>query len=79
MKSATAENIKILIEKNCFKQSLVARKAGYNVKTFNNMLNGRKLITDVDVVNIAEALGVSPNELFGIKETQQPTAQQKGG
>lgn len=74
MKSATAENIKVLIEKKCFKQSSVARKAGYSVKTFNNMLNGRKLITDIDVVKIAEALGVSPNELFGIKETQQPTA-----
>lgn len=73
MKSATAENIKNLIEKNCYKQSLIARKAGYGVKTFNNMLNGRKLITDVDVVKIAEALGVSPNELFGIKEAQKPT------
>lgn len=74
MKSATAKNIKALIEQGCFKQSSIARKAGYNIKTFNNMMNGRKIITDVDVVKIAAALDVSPNELFGIKEAQKPTA-----
>lgn len=28
------------------------------------MLNGRKIIKDTDVVNIAEALNVDENELF---------------
>ena len=31
-----------------------------------HMLNGRKIITDVDVANIANALEVEPNELYGI-------------
>lgn len=48
------------------KQSAIAKKAGYNIKTFNNMLNGRKIITDVDVINIATAIGAEPNELYGI-------------
>ncbi len=45
------------------------RKAGHDGKAFSNMLNGRKTINDSndsDVVNIATALGVDANALFGI-------------
>lgn len=62
-----AQNTKQLIRKKCFNQAAVAEKAGYNYKTFNNMLNGRKVITDSDVARIANALEVEPNELYGIK------------
>ena len=62
-----AQNAKRLIRKKCFNQAAVAEKAGYNYKTFNNMLNGRKVITDRDVARIANALEVEPNELYGIK------------
>lgn len=68
MKSAIASNVKKLIRVKCLKQSAIAAKAGYNQKTFSNMLNGRKLITDVDVAIIANALGVSPGELFAVPE-----------
>lgn len=68
MKSITAENIKSILVRKCLKQSAIARKAGYDIKTFHNMLNGRKLITDVDVTKIAIVLEVEPNELFGIEE-----------
>ncbi|MCQ5145781.1 helix-turn-helix domain-containing protein [Enterocloster bolteae] len=64
MKSAIANNVKHIIDRKCFRQSAIAKKAGYDVRAFNNMLNGRKLITDVDVVNIANALEVTPGELF---------------
>ena len=57
---------KKIIREKCLKQSAIAKKAGYNIKTFNNMLNGRKIITDVDVINIATAIGAEPNELYGI-------------
>ena len=30
----------------------------------SNMLNGRKVVTDLDVVRIANVLGVLPGELF---------------
>lgn len=69
-----AENIAKIIMDLDLKQRAVAKKAGFEPQTFSDMLNGRKLIKLCDVVNIAEALGVSPNELFGIKETRQPTA-----
>lgn len=68
MKSAIAENVKKIIRSKCLKQGAVAKRAGYDEKTFSNMLNNRKIVTDVDVVNIANALEVNPNVLFGIEE-----------
>lgn len=66
MKSVIAENIKAIIQKQGYKQSAIAVKAGYDPCKFNNMLNNRKMIADYDIPPIATALGVSPNELFGI-------------
>lgn len=66
MKSAIADNVKKIIKVKGLKQNALAKRAGYTDKTFSNMLNGRKVITDVDVSNIANALGVEPNELFAM-------------
>ncbi|MEG2014053.1 MAG: helix-turn-helix domain-containing protein, partial [Anaerovoracaceae bacterium] len=41
----------------------VAERLGYNEKEFSNMLNGRKIIRGEDVLPIANALGVEPNEI----------------
>ena len=62
-----ADNAKRIIEEKGLKQSFVATRACYHVKTFNAMLNGRKVIKDIDVLRIANALEVTPNELFGMK------------
>lgn len=59
-------NIKQIINDKGFMQKRVAEKAGYSQKKFSDMLNGRKRICDNDVLNIANALEVTPNELFGI-------------
>lgn len=67
VKSAIAANVKEIIKMRCLAQGAIGMKAGYNIKTFSNMLNGRKIITDVDVIKIANALEVEPNELYGIK------------
>lgn len=64
MKSLIALNVKQIIKDRCLIQAAVARKAGYNPKSFNNMLNGRKVISDCDVKAIADALQVEPNQLF---------------
>ncbi|WP_249304157.1 helix-turn-helix domain-containing protein [Qiania dongpingensis] len=66
MRSVTAENIKAIIKRKCYAQGAIGKKAGYNDKVFSNMLNGRRLITDIDVIKIANALEVEPNELYGI-------------
>lgn len=68
MKSIIAENIKSIIRNMGFKQSAIAERAGYDAAKFNNMLNGRKLIADYDVLPIAYALGVTPNDLFGLSD-----------
>ena len=68
--SIVARNIKSTIENRCLKQGAIARKAGYDIKKFSNMLNGRKIITDVDIVNVANALGVTPGELFQTEEDE---------
>ena len=54
---------KIIKEKN-YKQSAIAKAAGYDVKTFNNMVKGRKAIYADDIPNICRVLCVSANELF---------------
>ena len=70
MKSEIAGNVKNIIKKQGYLQKSIAKRAGYNEKTFSNMLNGRKIITDYDVKNIAIALGVEPNDLFGLHENK---------
>ncbi len=57
-------NIRKIIQCKGIKQYAVAKKAGYDEKTFSAMLNGRKLIKACDVPNIANALEVTPNDLF---------------
>lgn len=59
-----APAIKSLIDEHGLKQCSVAKKAGYTKQQFNNMLNGRKVITDIDIRKITDALGVTPNDLF---------------
>ena len=66
--SIVAKNVKAVINEKCLNQGAIAAKAGYNGKTFSNMMNGRKIITDVDVMNIAKVLEVTPNELFGLPD-----------
>ena len=58
------ENILEIIQKQC----VIASRAGYSKQQFSDMVNGRRIIKVVDILAIAEVLGVTPNELFGIKE-----------
>ncbi len=61
-------NIRAIIHKKGLKQCAVARKAGFNPNIFSSMLTERKVITAEHIPNIANALGVSVNELY---ETEQ--------
>lgn len=53
------EKVKEYIEKNCFKQASVAKKAGIRVTTFNAMMNGKKIMYADDLEAICYALNVS--------------------
>lgn len=64
MNDIVAPNVKEIIKDRCLKQSAVAKKAGYSEQQFSSMMNGRKVIKDIDILRIATALGVDANELF---------------
>lgn len=51
-------------------QSAVARAAGIPPKQFNNILRGRKLLRPEHVAPICQALGCTPNDLFGYKKEE---------
>ncbi|MCL2350594.1 MAG: helix-turn-helix domain-containing protein [Defluviitaleaceae bacterium] len=57
-------NVKRIIAERGLKQGAVAKKAGYTEKAFSNMLNGRKIISALDIVKISAVLGVTPNDLL---------------
>lgn len=54
--SIVAENIRRIIDKHCYKQSAIARRAGYTRQQFCSMLNGRKLILADDCIRLRDAL-----------------------
>ena len=61
-------NIRSIIDRKGLKHKAVAEKAGYSIQQFSNMLSGRKVIECTDIWRIANALEVTPNDLFGIGE-----------
>lgn len=67
MMNLIAENTKRIIEEQGVKQKAIAEKAGYTEQQFSRMMNDRNLISWYDVLRIAEALGVTPNDLYGIE------------
>lgn len=64
MNSIVAPNVESIITRKCLKQCAVAEKAGYTKQQFNAMLKGRKVIRDMDILKIANALEVDVNALF---------------
>lgn len=66
-KSLVAENTRKLIEEKGMKHRAVATRAGFSVKQFSALLNARRTIRDSDIIAIANALDVTPNDLFGYK------------
>lgn len=62
-----AENIVRIIAEKRLVQSKMALDAGLTVQTFNDMINGRRLIKANNIPQIAKALHVEPNALFGIE------------
>ena len=60
------QNILKIIQQTGVKQCVIAQRAGYTKQQFSDMLNGRKIIKAMDVLKIAKALNVTPNELYGM-------------
>ena len=56
--------IRRCIARRGMKISAVAEKSGFSDKQFSSILCGRKQIKACDIPRIADALEVTPNELF---------------
>jgi DNA-binding Xre family transcriptional regulator len=67
--SIIAVNIRKIIARNAWKQGKIGQRAGYAPKVFSAMLNGNLKIHIEDVPRIAEALGVTPNDLYKREQT----------
>ena len=65
--SVVVPYIRAIIKQKGLKNKAVAEKAGYTEQEFSNMLNERKIVNSDDVLRVATALDVTPNDLFGIK------------
>lgn len=59
-----ANNIRELIHKGGYKQGAIAERAGFDPKAFSALLNGRKMMRASYIPTIAEALGVTANDLY---------------
>lgn len=60
----THENIKNISKNTGLKQYIIAQKCGYDPKSFSQIVNGRKPITENDIIKICKGLNVTPNDLI---------------
>lgn len=67
----TYERIKEISLKTGLKQYIVAERCGYTAKTFSTIVNGRKPITDEDVIKICIGLETTPNILLGYETPKE--------
>lgn len=58
------KTIKKIIKEKGLKQIYVAEKAGISISQFNNILNERNTINDVQIERVIKVLEITPNELF---------------
>ena len=61
------QNIRTIIKEKGVKQNFVANKAGFTPQEFNNILCSRQLLKTESIVNVCNALDITPNELFMFK------------
>ena len=61
------QNIRKIIKERGLKQNFVANRAGFTPQEFNNILCSRQLLKTESIVNLCNALDITPNELFMFK------------
>lgn len=61
--AAVARGIRRLLEERCQTQAAVGRAAGYTRGQMCDMLTGRKAIKASDLFRIADAMGVTAEEI----------------
>lgn len=64
------KNTEAIIKDKGLKKKHVAEKAGYSRQQFSDLLNSRRTFKVDDIIRVAKALEVTPNDLFGITENK---------
>lgn len=72
MNEPFAANIEKLIHNKGLKKKAIAEKMGVGPNRISEYLNGRRIIKAVDIALFSSALGVTPNDLFGIPNRTPP-------
>lgn len=72
--SYIAENTRRIIARKGLKNKAVAARAGLSEKQLSALLNHRRIIRDTDVAALANALEVTPNDLFGAEAGKEAHA-----
>lgn len=63
-----AERVNSIIKEKGYKQCAIAERAGFSAREFSDLLHGRKTFKSEYINPICKALGITPNELFGMGE-----------
>ena len=61
------ENVQRILKERGLKKGAFAEQAGYTLQQFSRMMTGRARIYWDDVLRLANALDVTPNDLYGIQ------------
>lgn len=62
--------IKMVIAEKGIKKQTVASAMHLTPQQFSDLLSGRRILRQTDVVNVCEALNITPNELYGFTEAR---------
>lgn len=65
------KNTKAILQKRGLKQRAFAEKAGYTEQRFSRKMSGYSPITWEDILKIANALELTPNDLYGISNEKK--------
>ena len=68
-----ANRIRTLVNTSGYRYGFIAEKAGIDPKKFSAMLTGRKIIELQNITPIANALGVTPNDLLDVTDERVGT------
>lgn len=66
LNSSVPDNLKRILKRKGMKQSVFSKALGIPRQRITDIISGRRLVYPSEIMQMAKALDVSPNELFGM-------------
>lgn len=66
----TYEKIKNYVKSTGMKNYILAEKCNMSPKIFSQIINGRRPITEKDIIKLCNGLGVTPNDLIAYEDNE---------